>query len=75
MRHGKTVQERIGREYASIYFAVVTIVIESVLPCTLSGITFLVSLGVGSPTFVTFICVYVHMMVRSSATCSTCRTH
>ena len=64
VRHGKRVQEHLGHEYASSYFAVVTLVIESVLPYTISGIAFLVSLGVGSPTSVAFVCVYFMMMVR-----------
>ncbi|KAN0080049.1 hypothetical protein V8E55_009615, partial [Tylopilus felleus] len=42
-----------------------TVVVESVLPYTLSSITFLVSLGFGSPTFVGFISVYFHMMSLS----------
>ena len=63
VRHGKTVQEHLGEEYASSYFAVATIIVESVLPYTLSGIAFLVMFGVGSPTFTTFISVYFLMMV------------
>ncbi|KAI9568748.1 hypothetical protein HD554DRAFT_2097758, partial [Boletus coccyginus] len=66
LRHGRTIQEYLGREYASLYFTVVTVVIESVLPYTLSGISFLVSLGVGSPTSSAFICVYLLMMCISS---------
>ena len=68
VRHGRKVQKHLGHEYASSYFAVVTVVIESVLPYTLSGIAFLVSLGVGSPTSVAFVCVYFMMMVRGVAT-------
>jgi hypothetical protein len=64
VRHGRRVREHLGHEYASPYFAVVTLVVESVLPCTLSGIAFLVSLGVGSPTSVAFVCVYFMMLVR-----------
>ena len=62
-RHGKNVREQLGHEYASLHFSVVTIIAESVLPYTLSGIAFLVVFGVGSPTSVTFICVYFLMMV------------
>ncbi|KAI9457870.1 hypothetical protein HD554DRAFT_2042253 [Boletus coccyginus] len=65
-RHGRTIQDYLGRKYASLYYAVVTIVIESVLPYTLSGISFLISLGVGSPTSSGFICVYLLMMCISS---------
>ena len=64
VRHGRKVQEHLGHEYASTYFAILTLVVESVLPYTLSGIAFLVSLGVGSPTSVAFISVYLLMMVR-----------
>jgi len=65
VRHGRRVREHLGHEYASPYFAVVTLVVESVLPCTLSGIAFLVSLGVGSPTSVAFVCVYFMMLCIS----------
>ena len=65
MRHGKTVQKHLGNEYASPYFAVIALIVESVLPYTLSGIAFLVALGVGSPTSTAWICVYFLMMVRS----------
>ncbi|KAF8554523.1 hypothetical protein OG21DRAFT_1059743 [Imleria badia] len=64
MQHGRKVQEYLGHEYASSYFSVVTLVVESVLPYTLSGIAFLVSLGVGSPTSA-FISVYLLMMCIS----------
>ncbi|KAN0080046.1 hypothetical protein V8E55_009612 [Tylopilus felleus] len=65
VRHGRKVREHLGSEYASLYFAVATVVVESVLPYTLSGIAFLVSLGVGSPTSAAFICVYFLMMCIS----------
>ena len=63
LRHGRRVREQLGHEYASPYFAVVALVVESVLPYTLSGIAFLVSLGVESPTSVVFVCMYFMMMV------------
>ncbi|KAF8553256.1 hypothetical protein OG21DRAFT_1414658 [Imleria badia] len=63
VQHGRRVRERLGPEYASSYFAIVTLIIESILPSTLSGIAFLVSLGIGSPTSVAFISVYFPMMV------------
>ncbi|KAF8132481.1 hypothetical protein EV363DRAFT_1449391 [Boletus edulis] len=65
VRHGRRVREHLGHEYASSYFAVATLVVESVLPYTLSGIAFLVSLGVGSPTSAAFVSVYVLMMCIS----------
>ena len=63
LRHGRMVQDRLGREYAALYFAVVTLVVESVLPYTLSGIAFLASLGVRSPTSTAFVALYFLMMV------------
>ncbi|KAG6374053.1 hypothetical protein JVT61DRAFT_4693 [Boletus reticuloceps] len=65
VRHGRKVREYLGYEYASLYFAVFSIVVESVLPYTLSGVTFLVTLGVGSPTSTAFISVYFLMMCIS----------
>lgn len=67
VRHGRKVLEYLGHEYASSYFAVVALVVESALPFTLSGIVFLVSFGLNSPTSVAFICVYYTMMVRGLA--------
>ncbi|KAF8438571.1 hypothetical protein L210DRAFT_3544429 [Boletus edulis BED1] len=37
VRHGRKVQEYLGYEYASLYFAVFSVVVESALPYTLSG--------------------------------------
>ncbi|KAF8130301.1 hypothetical protein EV363DRAFT_1450697 [Boletus edulis] len=65
LRHGRKVQERIGKEYASLYFAVATIVVESVLPYTLSGIAFLVTFGADTPTAAVFLCVYFMFMCIS----------
>ncbi|KAG9311430.1 hypothetical protein JVU11DRAFT_8543 [Chiua virens] len=65
MRYAKSVQEHLGREYASLYFSIVTLIVESVLPYTLSGIAFLVTMGMGSPTSVAFVCVYILMMCIS----------
>ncbi|KAN0082561.1 hypothetical protein V8E55_008356 [Tylopilus felleus] len=65
VRHGRKVLEYLGHEYASSYFAVVALVVESALPFTLSGIVFLVSFGLNSPTSVAFICVYYTMMCIS----------
>ncbi|KAH0828687.1 hypothetical protein J3R83DRAFT_3056 [Lanmaoa asiatica] len=63
VQHARKVQEDLGHEYASLYFAIATIIVESVLPYTLSGIAFLISLGIGSPTSVAFVCVYFQMMM------------
>ncbi|KAG9309618.1 hypothetical protein JVU11DRAFT_10279 [Chiua virens] len=65
VRHGKAVQEHLGKDYASLYFSVVTLIVESVFPYTISGIAFLVSLGSGSSTSVAFVSVYFLMMCIS----------
>ena len=57
------VEKHLGQEYASVYFALMAIIVESVLPYTLSGVAFLVSYGIGSDTSIAFACVYVMMMV------------
>ena len=64
VRYGMKIKENLGSEHASPYFAIVALVVESVLPCTLSGIAFLISFGAGSQTSVCFSFVYVLMMVR-----------
>ncbi|KIK96607.1 hypothetical protein PAXRUDRAFT_293772 [Paxillus rubicundulus Ve08.2h10] len=66
MRHAMKVKEQLGNEYASAYFVVVSIVVESVLPYALSGLAFLVSSGIGSQSSITFFCVYILVMCISS---------
>ncbi|KAF8132494.1 hypothetical protein EV363DRAFT_109591 [Boletus edulis] len=63
--HGREVKKQLGAEYASVYFTLLSIIIESVLPYTLSGIGFLVSFGMGSGTSIAFLCVYILMMCIS----------
>ena len=64
LRYGKLMEEHLGREYASTYFAVVALIVESVLPYTLSGVTFLILLGIKSQIKVAFGYMYALMMVR-----------
>ena len=66
VKHALDVKEHLGKDYASVYFALFALIIESMLPYTLSGIAFLVSFGVGSPTSIAFACVYILMMVSKS---------
>lgn len=66
LRYGRNAQEHFGHEHASLYFALFSIIIESVLPYTCSGIATLVSLGMKSPTSVMFVSIYFLMMVRGS---------
>ena len=66
LKRAGEVRNDLGKDYASAYFALLSLMIESVLPYTLSGIAFLVSFGVGSPTSIAFACVYIMMMVSRS---------
>ncbi|KAG6372977.1 hypothetical protein JVT61DRAFT_1727 [Boletus reticuloceps] len=61
--HVREVKKQLGADYASVHFSLLSIIIESVLPYTLSGIAFLVSFGVGSGTSIAFACVYILMMM------------
>ena len=64
--HGRRVREQLGKDYATVYFALLSLIIESVLPYTLSGIAFLISFGVGSNVSIAFACVYIPLMVSRS---------
>lgn len=66
VRHGKLVHAELGREYSLSYFAIAEIIIESALPFTLSGIAFLVTLGLSSQVMVPFEWVYFMMTVRDT---------
>ncbi|KAI9457705.1 hypothetical protein HD554DRAFT_2301550 [Boletus coccyginus] len=61
IRHGKLVHAELGREYSLGYFSIAEIIIESALPFTLSGIAFLVTLGLSSQVMVLFEWVYFMM--------------
>ncbi|KAL4079946.1 hypothetical protein V8B97DRAFT_1864092 [Scleroderma yunnanense] len=56
---GKIVKSQLGPAYASMYFNVVTVVVESLLPFTILGIIFLITLGIGSPIATTLQSVYL----------------
>ena len=61
---GKVMRKHLGHECASVYFSIVTLIVESMLPYTLAGIAFLVSFGMGSLTSSAFLSVYILLMVR-----------
>ncbi|KAI9566084.1 hypothetical protein HD554DRAFT_2194648 [Boletus coccyginus] len=63
--HGLKVEKHLGKDFASVYFALLSLIIESVLPYTLSGTAFLVSFGVGSDTSIAFASVYNLLMCIS----------
>ncbi|KAF8833683.1 hypothetical protein BDN67DRAFT_976479 [Paxillus ammoniavirescens] len=63
--HAVKVRKQLGNEYAAVYFDVISVIVESVLPYTISGLAFLVSFGIGSPTSVMFCCVYILVMCIS----------
>lgn len=71
--HGLEMKKRLGDDYASVYFALLAVIIESVLPYTLSGVAFLISFGVGSSTSIAFACVYILMMVSEKVQTSEMR--
>jgi len=63
LRHARQVKELLGKEFASPYFTIAMLLVESVLPYTLCGLVFLVAfwtgwLGMGASR------VYTLMMVR-----------
>lgn len=65
LSHGRLIKERLTSEYASLYFAIALLVVESVLPYTLAGIAFVISLGLGSQMMGVFGYLYTLTMVRS----------
>jgi len=73
--HGLKVKKRLGKDFASVYFALLSLIIESVLPYTLSGTAFLVSFGVGSDTSIAFASVYILLMVSGPIGGSTTRAN
>ena len=62
--HAREVKEYLGEEYASPYFSLVMLFVESALPYTLSGIAYLVSFALGSPMEIAFSRVYTMLTVR-----------
>jgi hypothetical protein len=64
--HAMKVKKQLGHEHASGYLDVVSVIVESVLPYSLSGIAFLVSFGTGNESSMTFYFVYICGMVRRS---------
>ena len=62
--HARIIKEYLGYKHASPYMAIVALVIESVLPFTLSSIAFLVSYGMGSQAAAVFSFIHPQIMVR-----------
>ena len=62
--HGRLIKEHLAYEYASTYYAIIALVVESVLPSTLASIAFVISLGLGSQTVGLFGYLYALTMVR-----------
>ncbi|KAI9566060.1 hypothetical protein HD554DRAFT_2174751 [Boletus coccyginus] len=48
LRHAREVKELLGEEFASPYFTIAMLLVESVLPYTLCGLVFLATFGAGS---------------------------
>ena len=66
-KHARRMKECLGGQFASPYFTIATLIVESVLPSTLTGIAFFVSFGVKSEVGLTLWYVYTLMMVRRSS--------
>jgi len=64
LRFASTVKKYVGEEFASPYFNIAMLLVESVLPCTLIGIAFLIAFGVGSQMEIALSRLYTVMMVR-----------
>ena len=63
---GNMVKKQLEPAYASIYFNIATVIVESLLPYTLLGIIFVITLGIGSPIGTSIQSVYLMFMVSSS---------
>lgn len=66
LSHARAVKQYFGDKHASPYITIVALVVESVLPFTLSSIAFLVSYGMGSQSAVVFSFIHPLVMVRST---------
>jgi len=64
-KHARRLKECLGGQFASLYFTVAALVVESVLPSTLTGVSFFVLFGVQSNAGMTFWYVYTLMMCIS----------
>ena len=64
LSHAKLVKECLSDHHASPYFSVTVLIVESVLPYTMSGIAFLILFGMGSFTSNTLGQAYTVMTVR-----------
>ena len=62
--HARTVKKHLGGEFAAPYFSIIMLLVESVLPVTLSGIAYLISYGVGSVAVQALAVAYTAIMVR-----------
>lgn len=63
VRHAMTVRKYLGEEHANVYFNIVMLFVESVLPCTVTGIAFVISFGLGSRAEVVLSRAWTLMMV------------
>ncbi|RPD54567.1 hypothetical protein L226DRAFT_515038 [Lentinus tigrinus ALCF2SS1-7] len=55
----KAIEQTLGREASKIYTGAASLIIESMLPYTLFGIAYVVTLGLNHPTSIFFLSVYV----------------
>ena len=60
----KRMKSTLGHEALQTYNGIVSLIIESMLPYTLFGIVYVVTLGINHPTSIFWLSVYVMMTVR-----------
>ncbi|KAF8449348.1 hypothetical protein L210DRAFT_3524630 [Boletus edulis BED1] len=63
--YARLMKKHLGQEHAAPYFSIVMLLVESMLPFSLAGITLLVSFLAGSPADVTILHVFTLMMCIS----------
>ena len=59
----KTIARTLGQDTSKTYTGAVSLIIESMLPYTLFGIAYVVTLGLNHPTSILFLSVYVMFTV------------
>ena len=60
----RRMEKTLGREISKTYTGAAALVIESMMPYTLFGIVYLVTLGINHPTSILFLSIYLMFTVR-----------
>lgn len=64
--YAHSMKREFGPAFATTYFSLVAIIVESALPYTLVGIAFVVSFGLNSEISILFLSLYAMFMVSGS---------